>query len=61
MDLLLSLHKWHSILAGEYSGLDSEQASAGRKKEDEEEVFFPDTLYQTPACFSFSFLLPSRF
>lgn len=39
MDSLLSLQSWCSIPAYEYSGLDSEQASAGRKKDDEEEVF----------------------
>lgn len=49
MDSLLSLQNWHSIPAYEYAGLDSEQASAGRKKDDEEEAF---TWHIMPASFS---------
>lgn len=48
MDSLFSFQNWHSIPAYEYPGLDSEQASAERTKDDEEEVF---TWHITPASF----------
>lgn len=39
MDSLLSMQNWHLIPAYEYAGLDSKQASAGRKKDDEGDVY----------------------
>lgn len=39
VDSLLSLQNWHPIPAYEYAGLDSEQASAGRQKDDDEEIY----------------------